>query len=114
MGCKVVFKSNAIVYEINLDMTGDGSSMNNEFTNAGKILMYQNEKGDTKADVYFEDDTVWMTQKSMAELYQVTPQNITLHVKHIYEDQELEEASTCKEYLQVQVEGVRTVQRSAH
>ena len=51
--------------------------MSGELANTGKILIYQNEKGDTKIDVYFEEDTIWMTQRSMAELYQVTPQNIT-------------------------------------
>ena len=51
--------------------------MNGELENTGRILIYQNEKGDTKIDVYFEEDTIWMTQRSMAELYQVTPQNIT-------------------------------------
>ena len=57
--------------------------MSGELANAGKMLIYQNEKGDTKIDVYFEEDTIWMTQRSMAELYQVTPQNITTHIKHI-------------------------------
>jgi len=80
--------------------------------NNGKILIYQNEKGDTKIDVYFENDTVWMTQKSIAELYQTTPQNITLHIKNIYNDGELNETATCKNYLQVQIEGEREVQRS--
>ena len=45
--------------------------MNKELANTGKILIYQNEKGDTKVDVYFTEDTIWMTQKSMCELYQV-------------------------------------------
>lgn len=85
--------------------------MSNETANTGKILIYQNEKGDTKIDVYFEDDTIWMTQKNIAELYQTTPQNITLHIKNIYSDGELEEASTCKNYLQVQNEGDRQVKR---
>ena len=52
-----------------------------------------------------------MTQRSMAELYQVTPQNITLHIKHIYQDGELDPAATCKQYLQVQTEGTRKIQR---
>ena len=86
--------------------------MSNELENSGKILIYQNEKGDTKIDVYFEADTIWMTQKSLAELYQVTPQNITLHIKHIYQDGELDEGATCKDYLQVQTEGTRRVQRA--
>ena len=68
----------------------------------GNILIYQNEKGDTKVDVYFSGDSVWMTQKSIAELYQTSSQNITLHIKNIYYDRELQEESTCKNYLQVQ------------
>lgn len=85
--------------------------MSGELANTGKILIYQNEKGDTKIDVYFEEDTIWMTQRSMAELYQVTPQNITMHMKHIYEDGELEKEATCKSYLQVQIEGTRQIRR---
>lgn len=85
--------------------------MSGELQNTGKILIYQNEKGDTKIDVYFEADTIWMSQRSMAELYQVTPQNITLHIKNIYADGELDEEATCKNYLQVQTEGGRAVKR---
>lgn len=86
--------------------------MSNELANTGKILIYQNEKGDTKIDVYFAEDTIWMTQRTMAELYQTSPQNITLHIKNIYSDGELNVVSTCKEYLQVQTEGRREVERS--
>lgn len=86
--------------------------MNQELENAGKILIYQNEKGDTKIDVYFEEDTIWMTQRTISELYQTSPQNITAHIRHIYEDGELDEAATCKEYLQVQAEGNRSVKRA--
>lgn len=78
----------------------------------GNILIYQNEKGDTKVDAYFNDSTIWMSQKSLAQLYQTSPQNITLHIKNIYLDGELDEASTCKDYLQVQTEGSRSVQRT--
>lgn len=85
--------------------------MNNEMNETGKVLIYQNEKGDTKIDVYFSDETVWMTQKSISELYQTTPQNITLHIKNIYKDGELEEKTTCKSCLQVQKEGSRDVKR---
>lgn len=73
--------------------------------------MYQNEKGDTKIDAFFNDSTIWMSQRSIAELYQTSAQNITLHIKNIYEDGEVEENSTCKNYLQVQQEGKRQVQR---
>ena len=86
--------------------------MSNELANTGKILIYQNEKGDTKIDVYFTEETIWMTQRTMAELYQTTPQNITTHIKNIYEDGELDMDSTCKDYLQVQSEGDREVQRA--
>ncbi len=79
--------------------------------NNGNILIYQNEKGDTKIDAFFNDSTIWMSQRSIAELYQTSAQNITLHIKNIYEDGELEENSTCKYYLQVQQEGNRQVQR---
>ncbi len=85
--------------------------MSSELSDNGKILIYQNEKGDTKVDVYFSEDTIWMTQRTMAELYQTTPQNITLHIKNIYNDGELDIESTCKDFLQVQTEGVRDVQR---
>ncbi len=86
--------------------------MSNELDNVGKILIYQNEKGDTKIDVYFTEDTIWMTQRTMADLYQTTPQNITSHIKNIYTDGELYEEATCKEFLQVQNEGDRDVQRN--
>ncbi len=78
----------------------------------GNILIYQTEKGDTKIDAYFNDETIWMSQKSIAELYQTTPQNITTHIRNIYNDGELDENSTCKDYLQVQNEGTRSVQRT--
>lgn len=77
----------------------------------GRILIYQNEKGDTKIDVYFEGDTIWMSQKNLANLYQTSPQNITIHIKNIYSDAELVEDATCKELLQVQNEGNRKVER---
>lgn len=86
--------------------------MSNELANTGRILIYQNEKGDTKVDVYFAEDTIWMTQRTMAELYQTTPQNITTHIRNIYEDHELDEEATCKDYLQVQLEGGREVHRA--
>lgn len=78
----------------------------------GKILIYQNEKGDTKVDVYFNGESVWMSRRSIAELYQTSSQNITMHIKNIYKDGELQEEATCKNYLQVQNEGARHVQRT--
>lgn len=86
--------------------------MSREIESEGKILIYQTEKGDTKIDVYFENDTIWMSQRGIAELYQTSPQNITMHIRNIYSDGELEEEATCKNNLQVQNEGGREVNRS--
>jgi len=77
----------------------------------GEILIYQTENGDTKIDVYLEDGSVWLPQSSIAYLYQTTPQNIIMHTKNIYNDGELDEVSTCKQSLQVQIEGGRSIKR---
>jgi len=76
-----------------------------------KIIIYQTEDGQTQIDVRLENDTVWLTQAQMAELFQKTPQNITMHIRNAYSEGELEKKATCKEYLQVQTEGKRTVKR---
>ncbi len=77
-----------------------------------EFLLYQTEDGHTRIGVRLDNETVWMTQASMAELYQTTPQNVTIHLKAIYAERELEESATCKEYLQVQQEGARAVSRA--
>jgi len=77
-----------------------------------QFLLYQTEDGRTRIEVRLQDETVWMTQAAMAELYQTTPQNITTHLKAIYKEGELEATTTCKEYLQVQLEGSRRVSRA--
>ncbi len=77
-----------------------------------QIIIYQTEDGKTKLDVRLENETVWLTQKLMAELFQTTPQNITIHLKNIYEEGELSEEATCKDFLQVQKEGSRNVERA--
>ena len=79
--------------------------------NNSQIIIYQTESGETKLDVRFQDETVWLTQKLMAELFQTSSQNITMHLKNIFEEGELEERATCKEFLQVQIEGKREVKR---
>ena len=78
----------------------------------GEILIYQSESGDTKIDVYFEEGIVWLSQALIAELYQTTPQNIIMHTRNIYKENELTETATCKQFLQVQVEGRRPVKRT--
>jgi len=67
--------------------------------------------GEVNVKVRIEGETVWLTQRGMAELFETTPQNITIHLKSIYADNELSIGATCKEYLQVQDEGGRKVSR---
>ena len=76
-----------------------------------KIVIYQTEDGQTQIDVRLENNTVWLTQAQMAELFEKTPQNVTMHIRNAYNEGELDKSSTCKEYLQVQTEGKRTVKR---
>ena len=83
-----------------------------EVSELGNMLIYQNEKGDTKVDVYFFEKDIWMSQAAIAQMYNTTPQNITMHIRNIYEDGELDEDSTCKEFLQVQTEGTRLIKRN--
>src|SRR3990167_1151826 len=78
----------------------------------GQLLLYQTEDGQTRLEVRLENDSLWLTQAQMADLFQTTPQNITLHLKNIYDSEELTETATCKEYLQVQSEGDRQVSRN--
>jgi hypothetical protein len=75
------------------------------------FVMFQTETGKVNIDVFFQNETLWLTQKKMAELFETTPQNITLHLKNIYGDGELIEEATCKEFLQVQKEGDRQISR---
>lgn len=76
----------------------------------GQMLIYSD--GALKLQVRLDGQTVWLTQAAMAELFQTTPQNITLHLQSIYDEGELLEESTCKQYLQVRTEGNRKVRRS--
>ncbi len=78
----------------------------------GEIILFQSNVGQTKIQVRFEGNSVWLTQASISELFQTTPQNITIHLKAIYEEGELIEEATCKEYLQVRHEGKRQVNRN--
>ena len=85
--------------------------MSGEQANTGKILIYQNEKGDTKIEVYFEDDTIWMTQSAMCDLYQVAKSSISEHISHIFKDGELDPQATVRKFRTVQLEGARQVTR---
>jgi hypothetical protein len=76
-----------------------------------ELVLYQTEDGRTRIDCRLDEGTVWLTQAQMAELFQTTPQNITLHLKEVFADSELTEEATCKDYLQVRSEGPRQVTR---
>jgi hypothetical protein len=86
--------------------------MNSDPSPQSEIILYQTEDGRTRIQCRFGDETLWLTQKQLADLFQTTPQNITLHLKTIFADGELVETATCKDYLQVQKEGNREVSRS--
>lgn len=77
----------------------------------GEIIIYQTDDGKAKIDVRFENETVWLTQAQMAELFQSSRTNIVEHIRHIYDEGELEEISTCRKFRQVRSEGKRQVAR---
>ena len=79
--------------------------------NNGEIIIYQTDDGLTHIDVKMEDETVWLTQQQMAELYQTSRTNVVEHITHIYEEGELDENSTCRKFRQVRQEGNRQVNR---
>src|ERR1019366_3762757 len=76
------------------------------------MILYLTEDGRTRIQCRFEHETIWLTQAQIAELFQTTPQNVTLHLKAIFAEGELSEVATCKDYLQVRPEGGREVSRS--
>ena len=77
----------------------------------GEIVIYQAEDGLTKVECRFVDETVWLTQQQMAELFHTSRSNIVEHIGHIYEEGELDEVSTCRKFRQVRMEGNRQVTR---
>ena len=76
-----------------------------------EIIIYQTDDGHTKIDVKFQDETVWLSQQQMADLFQTSRTNIVEHIKHIYAEDELDEVSTCRKFRQVRTEGNRKVSR---
>ena len=77
-----------------------------------EIIIYQTDDGQTKIDVRMEEETVWLSQAQMAELFQTTKQNVSLHINNAFAEGELEPSATVKEYLTVQNEGGRGVSRN--
>ncbi|CAN5267128.1 virulence RhuM family protein [soil metagenome] len=76
-----------------------------------EFLLYQTADGQTRLQVRFTGDTVWLAQRDMAELFETSKQNVSLHIQNIYDEGELERSATVKEYLTVQTEGARQVER---
>ena len=95
----------------NSDINYSNIIMNEIEKATGEIVMYQPDET-IRLEVRIEDETVWLTQAQMAELFQRTPQNITIHIRNAYHEGEIEKAGTCKDYLQVQKEGTRHVNRT--
>ena len=79
---------------------------------SGELVLFQTEDGRTRLQVRLEAETVWLSQAQMAELFQTTKQNISFHIQNIYEENELRQDRTVKEYLTVQSEGSREVKRN--
>src|SRR3989339_773012 len=76
-----------------------------------QIVFYKSLDGFVNIEVLFAEENIWLTQKKMADLFGTTPQNITQHLKNIFADNEVDRLSTCKDFLQVQNEGGRTIER---
>ena len=75
-----------------------------------QIIIYQTEDGQTQVDVRMENETVWLTQAQMVELFQTTKQNVSLHVGNVFKDGQLEQKSTVKEYLTVQKKNIYKIE----
>ncbi|MBP3739097.1 MAG: virulence RhuM family protein [Muribaculaceae bacterium] len=86
----------------------------NEVNPIPNIQIYMSDDGTTRLEVKLENDTVWLTQSQMVQLFQTTKQNVSLHINNIFKEGELEKKATVKEYLIVQNEGGRTVTRSVN
>ncbi len=78
---------------------------------AGEFVLYRTEDGVSRVQVRLADESVWLTQAQMAELFQTTVPNVSMHIRNIYREGELSQPATLKEYLTVALEGSRRVQR---
>ncbi|NKF26062.1 virulence RhuM family protein [Pseudomonas sp. BGM005] len=81
-------------------------------SNTSQFIIYQSEDGKTRLDVRFVDETVWLTQALMADLFSTTPENVLMHLKNIFSEGELDQNATTKDFLVVRQEGTRQVKRS--
>ena len=87
------------------------NKMKDDEKNIGEIIIFKTSEGNVSINVRFEGETVWLSQQQMADLYQTSRTNIVEHIKHIYEEEELDADSTCRKIRQVQQEGNRNVSR---
>lgn len=78
----------------------------------GQFLVYRDAAGNVKLDVRLENDTIWLTQAGMAELFQTSTPNVNMHLRNVFEERELSEDATVQEFLIVRSEGVREVRRN--
>ncbi len=83
------------------------------YSSGENVVVYHSADNAVQLDVQLADETVWLTQKQMAGLFDTSPQNITVHIRNIYKEEELGQEATCKDFLQVQIEGGREIHRIA-
>ena len=76
-----------------------------------EIIIYEGDNGQTRIEVRLKGETVWLSQQQLAELYQSSRTNIVEHIKHIYDEGELDESATCRNFRHARTEGNRQVER---
>ena len=87
-------------------------SKNQQINKQYQFWLYTDNQTKVSVNVRIEDGNIWLNQRSISELFETTPQNITMHLRNIFDTDELDESSTCKEFLQVQKEGDREINRT--
>jgi len=88
-------------------MSKDLTTIEGADSGKGQFLVYEAEDGQVRIDVRLEDETVWLTQQHMADQFQASQQNISLHIQNVYKEGELASDATYKKYLSVRREGKR-------
>lgn len=78
----------------------------------GEVIVYESRGGEVRVDVRFEDESVWLTQRQMADVFQSTPQDILMHLRNVFSSKELDAEATSKDFLIVRSEGQRKVRRN--
>ena len=83
-----------------------------ETSSGGEVVLYEGADGDVRLDVRLEQETVWLTQRQMADVFQTTPENVSLHLRNVFSSMELDAGATAKDFLVVRTEGGRRVRRA--